>query len=227
MATRPKKMLAKDEKAIEKQRKATPLNRRKNPIRGISVISPEDLKVLKPQEARFVVEYMKDYIGSAAAKRAGYTGQMGHILLHRPSIIAAIDHYEKNLATRFIYSKNKVLKELSIIANSDISDYVEVVDGVTYLKDIGNLPPQVSRAIKKIRGFRKVVAVQDKKGGYTGEDIIENRLEIELHDKLAALRDIGKEIGMFKEKIEFSNNSKKPVIIKVVYENEKQAPDAY
>jgi len=175
-------------------------------------VNPSDRANLTPHELKFVLEYMKDYVAAYAAERSGYSAQMGYLLLKKPKVLAAIDSYEKNLATRFIFSKNKVLKELSLISNSDISDYVEIIDGKTYLKDTKDLLPQISRAIKKVRGTRKVTAIKDSKGNYTGEDILDDKIEIELYDKIQALQLMGKELNMFKDKTEITGANGSPLL---------------
>lgn len=177
-----------------------------------SGLNPANRKKLSVQEKAFVLEYMKDFTGTKAAERAGYNPQMGHVLLQRTPVLEAIDNYEKNLATRFVCDKNKVLKELSLLANSDIRDYIEIKDGKTFLKDMSELSPQVSRAIKKVKGFRKTKAIKDSKGNYTGEDLIDETIEIELYDKNQALTLLGKELKMFTERRELTGANGTPLV---------------
>lgn len=213
---------AKDEFEERKKRIVTPdgkeiksnyKGRRPSPVkRGIAGVNPPDRERLTPLEVRFVLEYVKDYVAKAAAERIGRNSQYGYVLLKKPAVIDAIDHYEKNLATRFVYDKNKVLKELSLLANSDIRDYIDIRDGRTYLKDMSELSPQVSRAIKKVRGFRKIKAIRDNKGNYTGEDVIDETIEIELYDKTQALQLMGKELHMFTERKELTGANGTPLL---------------
>jgi phage terminase small subunit len=178
--------------------------------------SPVGLDGLSDRQRNFVREYVKDYCGLQAAIRAGYSKKSAHVsaysLLKNNSILAAIDGHEKNLDTRFENTQQKVLKEMSIIAHSDIADYL-TPEGEIRVTNLKNLPPQVSRAIKKVRIHTKTRRLaQDGQDGKAGEEIIDQHIDFELYDKTAALEKMGKQIGLFIERRELTGKDGKDLI---------------
>lgn len=100
------------------------------------------------------------------------------------------------------WDRGRVLAELGILAGSDIADYVDVLeDGTTRIKDIKGLG-DLSRAIKSIKG--KTIRRLDNKArrGKPKAILEDSTLELVLHDKRAALVDIGRELGMFRTEAE-------------------------
>jgi len=151
------------------------------------------------KEKRFVIEYLRDYNGTAAAIRAGYSENGAHVqayqLLHRDRVRKAIDEHEKDLSTRFLVTRERLMKEMSIAGYADMADYVDVENGEVNIKDFKDLPPQITRAIKK-------VGYSQRTGKFT----------LELHDGLKAKELMGKEIGMFKDKMELSGPDGKDLV---------------
>lgn len=158
----------------------------------------DQLKLTK-KERLFVKEFLKDYNGKQAAIRTGYShlsaSGVACALLKRPKIKTLIDLYEKDLSTRFVSTKERILKEMSLLAYSDISDYL-TAEGSLKVQNIKQLPSQITRAIKKVKVFRKTII---RPGNIQH---IEESIDFELYDKKAALDAMGKEIGMFKERKE-------------------------
>ena len=177
------------------------------------------------QELVFIINYLKHYNGYKAAVEAGYSEKSAYtqasLMLDRPHIRKAIEKYEKHVANSLVPDVKRVLKELSVVANSDIADYIYMVDGRTYIKNLDELPPQASRAIKKIRGIRKVSHIKpttekkDKKGNViepsVTENVIEDLIEVELWDKMAANKLIGTHLKMFTEKVELTGADGNPL----------------
>lgn len=91
---------------------------------------------LNVQQARFVHEYMKDGNATQAAIRAGYSektaGQIGHRLVEKSTIRAAIDSKRKQLEQKLDTSRERIIKELLHVAFSDIRELYD---------DAGNLKP--------------------------------------------------------------------------------------
>lgn len=88
---------------------------------------------------------------------------------------------------------DKTLNELALLGFSDIKNYVDVnAAGLVKVKDLSTLPPELSRAIKKVK--QKTSIRFDDQGG----KIQDAHLEFELYDKLLALDKIGTHLGMFK-----------------------------
>lgn len=167
----------------------------------------EDQELNKRQKL-FIREYIKDYNALAATVRAGYSEisapYQSYFLMKNKKVQLAIEKWEKFLANRFINTKERVLKEMSILAFSDIQDYLDV-DG--NLKIWSELPSQVTRAIKKL----KIKTTKRIEKG-TNDEIQFKEVEFELYDKKAALDQMGRELGLFKEKKELTGADGTPLI---------------
>lgn len=94
------------------------------------------------------------------------------------------------LAVRTNITQQRVLEELAKIGFSNAGDFVELdSDGKTTV-DMSKLTKDQKAAIAEIQ----IDTSPDGK----------QRVKVKLHDKRAALMDIGKHLGMFREKIEVS-----------------------
>jgi phage terminase small subunit len=190
--------------------------RRRNK-RGIEGVLPEEAEgKLDNRERRFVLEYIKDYNGLQAALRAGSSkvsaGVIACNLLKRINIQQAIEAYEKGLATRFINTKEKVLKEMSLLAHSDLKDFL-TADGELRIKNLRDLPPQITRAIKRFRVHtttRRLKRQSDD--GNPGDEIIEQKVDFELYDKKGALDRMGQELGIFRDTKVLTGENGTPLI---------------
>lgn len=163
---------------------------------------------LYPKQRKFVMEYVQSYNGYKAALAAGYGAASASTkasqLLKEPKIIKAIRDYETDLSTRFVASRERIMKELSLLAYSDLQDYLDE-NGDIRIKNLRDLPPQVSRAIKKVKFSRYVRT--DKQG----TEHVTETTDFELHDKKGSLIDLGKEIGMFRERKELTGADGSPL----------------
>lgn len=151
---------------------------------------------LNDGQAQFVIEYCRDFNATKAAKRAGYSDKtaysQGHELLKKPEIQAAI---EKHLAKHNV-TANRVVAELQKVAFADMADYLTVDEDTGGVKAVSfdEMEPGASRAVKKVKERRKIIA--------SGEDnaILEANFEFEHHDKLKALEMLGRALNLFGDK---------------------------
>lgn len=142
----------------------------------------------KKQKA-FVEEYLIDLNATQAAIRAGYSpdtaGSIGSENLKKPEIRARIERAMAERSKRTGINQDRVLMELARIGFSKITDAInpetaEVKDGATE-DDLA--------CIQSIK-------IKPNEFG------IER--EVKLYDKRAALVDIGRHLGMFKDRVEIS-----------------------
>jgi phage terminase small subunit len=157
---------------------------------------------LTKQMRAFVKEYIVDYSGTKAAIRAGYSKKTANPqasrLLAKVSIQDAIKREEQKLQNRYHVTKERILRELAIIGFSDIDDYMTVTeDGTVQINTLKQLPLSSSKAIKTIKEKKKTMQV----GGEMDISVTDVQTEFTLHDKIAALQLMGKEICMFKDKV--------------------------
>jgi phage terminase small subunit len=154
---------------------------------------------LTAKQKLFCNEYLIDTNATQAAIRSGYSNSYANkkafLLLDIPHIKAYIDKRMKDREKRTEITQDRVLQEFAKIAFANTTDYVEV-------KDMGQYK-MVS--VKPTEGMTadQVVAIASIKQGANG-------IEIKLHDKVKALEDIGRHLGMFKDKLEVSGNINNP-----------------
>jgi phage terminase small subunit len=156
---------------------------------------------LTPKQERFVREYLIDLNATQAAVRAGYSRKtahsIGHENLRKPDIQRAIAQSQKTLATKLEVTAARIVAELAKIGFANMQDYMRVgADGDPCL-DFSKVTRDQAAALCE-------VTVEDFKDG-RGEDARDvRRVKFKLADKRAALVDLGRHLGLFKEKIERS-----------------------
>lgn len=128
--------------------------------------------------------YLKVYPDSS--REAAWSS--GSRLLGIAKVSEEIKRLRKERSERCTVEADDIIKELKLLAFSDMEDYVEFGPTGVTLKEISELPPEMSRAIAKVSHHL----------GAEGAGIV----EFKLHDKRPALVDIGKHIGMFPNKHE-------------------------
>ena len=116
--------------------------------------APKKSDDLTTKELAFVVAYIKYYNGTKAASEAGYSEHnaafQAWLLLKRPRVQKEIEKYEKHLVNSLQPHRERQMKEFVNIANADMGDYVDIVNGEVILKDKKDLPSQATRAIRKL-----------------------------------------------------------------------------
>jgi hypothetical protein len=149
---------------------------------------------LSPVEMRFVQEYVIDLNGMAAGLRAGLggkgknrksAGSVASRIKKRAHVAAAISAL---MAEQTGVTASAIVGELGAIGFSRITDYLKLENGRLALAvdDLKDLPDEAAAAISKLRE-----RVWDD-GTIT--------IEVELHDKVAALTLLGKSVSLFKER---------------------------
>ena len=148
------------------------------------------------QQSRFVDEYLSDPDRNAtkAARRAGYAfssaSGTASKLLQIPHVKAAIEARQGKAADALGITEVRILQELAKIGFSNVQDFATLTEDGGSIRDI---PREHAAAIKEI------TVEQTDNGKYSTK-----KAKISLADKKAALIDMGKHIGMFKEKVEHS-----------------------
>lgn len=157
-------------------------------------------KTLNARQERFCLEYIKDLNATEAAIRAGYSRKtaysIGHENLNKPEIAARIKELQAELAERAKLKADDVIQELRALAFWSINDFISEKNEV---KDISKLERSVNRPI---------MGIKTKKTEFEGGSSF--TVELKLADKRAALVDLGRHLGIFKE-----DNEQKTIKIKV------------
>ncbi len=159
------------------------------------------VRVISDRQQRFVDEYLVDCNATQAAIRAGYSvrtaQEQGSRLLSNVMVSAAIAEAQISRSERTAIKADQVLRELARIGFASMGDFIKIgPDGVPYT-DLGALSTDKAAAIQYIHV--EIIAAR------TSDDADPSRvskIRLKLHDKRAALVDLGKHLGLFKERVE-------------------------
>lgn len=159
------------------------------------------MAVLKKQQyEKFAQELAKGISAVDAYVAAGYDRDNGNAskLARKPLIKARIEELKAKGAERAEISIEKVLRELALIGFANMDDYMRVGDDGDPFLDFSKLTREQAAAIVE-------VTVEDfKEGrGEAARDV--RRVKMKLADKKGALVDIGRHLGMFKDRTVLEN----------------------
>lgn len=168
---------------------------------------------LSPKQLAFCREFVVDYNGRQSAIRAGYSPktaqEQSSRLLSKVKVQQEISRRESLIQNKVIITKDKVIRELAKLAFSDIADHLTIDEyGCVQAVALADLPVGASRAIKKVKERRIIKTIPGAKDRPDGEQILESTFEYELHDKEAPLIQLGKELGMFRDRHEVNIDEK-------------------
>lgn len=149
---------------------------------------------LNARQRLFVAEYLTDMNAAGAAGRAGYRPASGAALLRRPAVARAVEAALAEREERTGISADMVIKQYARLAFFDIRKLYRE-DGA--LRDIRELDDDTAAAI---------VAVESVEQAGRGDRTPATVRKVKLADRRAALADLGKHLGLFKERLELSGS---------------------
>lgn len=131
-------------------------------------------------------------------------------LLKNSNVIARVDELRQKVAERHNVTVDKIVRELAALGFSNMLDYIRTTsDGDAYV-DLSALTREQAAAISEI-------VVEEYKEG-KGDDARDvKRTRFKLTDKRAALVDLGKHLGMFKEVKEVTGKNGAPIQAEVTH----------
>lgn len=156
------------------------------PLPGVRLEPVEqEATPLDPKWLRFAEEYTIDFNVSRAAETAGIPSARAREGLRDPRVVAVIRENQRKLSDGVQVSVSQILQLLSIVARSNIMDYVEITQG-----------PFGKRHVLKLDGLtiEQQLAIKSIKWTEKGP-------QIELFDKVAAAKQIGAFFGIWTEGI--------------------------
>ncbi|MDP9438247.1 MAG: terminase small subunit [Actinomycetota bacterium] len=149
------------------------------------------MKKLTPRQQRFVAEYVADPNATQAAIRAGYSPRTAYSIgpenLKKPEIEAVVEEARAELAERAGVERDRVMEEFRRVAFSDLRDAVEWSGKSMAIRSSSDLTPDAARAIQEV-----TETVTETPEG--GQRVVRR---VKLYDKLGALREVAKLIGMY------------------------------
>ena len=144
---------------------------------------------LTAKQTRFIAEYLIDLNATQAAVRAGYSPKtayrLGFEALRKPQVAAALTEAMAARAQRVHLTQDTVLREIALLSQSDIQNYVIDTQGEVHLRP--GAPPDAMRAVQSLR--KKIL--HSEQGTFI-------ETEIKLHPKTPNLRMAGEHLGLFR-----------------------------
>lgn len=165
-----------------------------NPSTAMEVISADQaltfsqaLERLPLKERMFVLEYVKDFHATGAALRSGYSPksarQIASRLLSKASISIALQCFYRERREASKTTVEDIEKVLDQILFTNITDIISITkDGLTFMKEGDELPDAAKTAIKNVKFNENMNGIS---------------IKVTMHDKIAALKLRGMQLGMF------------------------------
>jgi len=149
---------------------------------------------LTPKQEAFVQEYLVDLNATQAAIRAGYSKRTAYRTgadnLKKPQIATAIAKAKVERAKRVEITADRVLEELARIGFANVRDLFEWDEESATFISSRDLTEEQAAAVASVKAETTRYTRDD---GTTETKI---KLELKTHDKLGALREIGKHLGI-------------------------------
>jgi phage terminase small subunit len=170
---------------------------------------------LTPKQQRFVDEYLIDLNATQAAIRSGYSektaAEQSSRLLSKAKIAEAVAARQAAIAGTLGVTQERIVSELAKIAFADIRKAVSwgrsPIDGTSENASpngLGIYPVELVPSDK----------IDDDTAAAVSEvSLTQTGIKIKMHDKKSALVDLGKHLGMFKERVEHSGPNGSPLQI--------------
>lgn len=148
---------------------------------------------------RFAQGLAKGLTATDAYAEAGYSGDRGHAsrLAANGNIKARVTEVLTGAASRVEITQARVLEELGKIGFSNMLDYISVQNDGTAYVDLSALDRDKAAAIQEV-----IVDSYEEHDPASSDENAKRavkKIKFKLSDKRAALVDIGKHLGMFKE----------------------------
>ena len=144
---------------------------------------------MNDKQQRFCEEYIIDLNGTKAAIRAGYSertaASIAEQLLRKLDIQEFISKLKAKRSKRTEVTADRVIKELAKIGFANISDYIEENNTVTKIKKLSR---RKSAAVSAIE-----ITETEFEGG------VKKTVKFKLHDKISALTNLGRHLGIFEK----------------------------
>jgi phage terminase small subunit len=173
--------------------------------------------MLTPKQQRFVEEYLLDLNGKQAALRCGYAEGSAEVqasrLLSNAKVAEAVEIAMLERSARTKITQDMVLSELAKIGFADIRKAVRWYSqaNIAAVDEDADSSALVEEGAVRFAVANQVELVSsDEIDDSTAAAISEigqsstGTLKVKLHDKRAALVDIGKHLGMFRDRVELT-----------------------
>lgn len=188
---------------------------------------------LDAKERRFVSEYLVDLDPKRAALAAGYSATVAASKAYqwvsnskvKPHVFGAVQKAMSARSERTEITADMVLKELAKIGFADIRKAIKWQGSLVTEED--NQDGGDTLVIKNVVTNNVQLISSDDIDDETAaaiSEISQNQgggIKLKLHDKRAALVDIGKHLGMFTDKVEHTGKNGGPIQITLASEDQE------
>jgi phage terminase small subunit len=151
----------------------------------------ELVAALTGKQRQFCEEYVIDWNGTRAAKRAGYSKKTAHVVasenLTKPNVRAYVEYLRENVAEAAGISALWVAQHYKSQVESGVD---KVFQDWFNRKDFDELPEAVKACIKKIETRIETYTTKD------GQEIQQEQVKLEFYDKQTALRGLRDMLGL-------------------------------
>lgn len=138
---------------------------------------------------QFVEAFVTNFNASEAARKIGASTKSsrvtGHRMMEDPAVQVMIQQRLKKRSKRYEATLDRLVREYSTIAFSDIGDYVDWEPGNVSIKSKKDITRRARRAVAEIK------ETFHAEGGAN--------ITVKMHDKMKALDSLGRYLGMFEE----------------------------
>jgi phage terminase small subunit len=153
--------------------------------------------MMTPKKERFVAEYLVDLNAAQAAIRTGYSPKtakvQGSRLLSDADVQAMIHAARTDMTQKLQISREAVVAELAKLAFANPLDY-------GYVTEDGHWSTHLARTTRdQMAAVQEITSTSSVAGQGEDERVITRTTKLKLSDKRAALVDLGKHLGLFKE----------------------------
>lgn len=189
-------------------KKRQPISRRRRkkkagrpPTPPAPVLVPE----LTDKQRRFVEEYCADLNATQAAIRAGYSKKsaesIGHENLSKPEIARAITDFQAKVRARAEITVDDLVREMAKLAFMNVADYHRIQENGEPAVDLSGCTRDQLAAVTEL----EVHTYTDGRGE-DARDV--KKVRFKLADKRQSIMDLGKLLGIVKDKVEHSGGVK-------------------
>jgi phage terminase small subunit len=152
--------------------------------------------MLNARQRKFALEYQVDQVATQAAIRAGYSAATAQVqgsrLLSNVKVREAIAEAQAKIAAKVEVTVERIVGELAKIGFANMQDYVCATPSSDSCLDVSKLTRDQAAALAE-------VTVDDFVEGRGENARAVKRVKFKLHDKRAALVDLGRHLGMFQD----------------------------
>lgn len=175
------------------------------------------IEKLTDKQEMFCREYIIDLNASQAAIRAGYSKatakEQASRLLTNVNISNRVMELKSNRSIDTGITANRVLEEYAKIAFFDIRESFDVDGGLIHIKQLDDKSAGAISSIKSSEEWAE--------DGSGNKVIIGTLKEIKVFDKIRALQDLGKHLGLFEK----DNDQSKPVVSNIINLGDGEKPE--